>query len=291
MVTGIGFPFYSPSLYGWGSAPPRKEAKEAPVANNLLAVQASSDTDAQISITTAEGDTVTISLHSDLDAGFAFYRPSGTDGGTNVQAAVLTSSASRSMEITVQGDLNDQEKADVSNLLNRLEHVIRSFLKGHFGAAIHQALEGPSLNSLAGYSLDVEHTESLTLVRASDSATQDPAGTGTIDQPATQPTPETTPPPDPATDGVSFLPRSPVQSPLGGPQPDVKDVLDQLVKTAKDSGIDLDRFAQVLTRMLRELLHQIGREPGMEPARPALKEIGARFPEHLHHAHAHSDSH
>jgi hypothetical protein len=260
MVTGIRLPsFYYPGMNGLAGGPPRREA---PVASDLLALQATSETGAQISITTDEGDTVTITLHSELDANYAFYRRSGD--GTSIEATAFTASASRDVEISVQGDLNEQERTDISNLLKRLDHVIRSFVKGNFNAAVHQALEGPSLDSLSGYTLNVEHTDSLTLIRATGGA---PQGSS-----------------DPGTQEFSPLPRAQIQSPLGGPRPEVKDVLDEMLKAAKESRIDLAKSGKVLVKLLRQLLHRMAHEPGMGPARPALDEIAARFPEHLRSA-------
>jgi hypothetical protein len=238
MVTGIGLPGFRTGLYGWAGSSP---GKPGPAGTSLVALGASSETDAQITIKTAEGDTVAITLDSQIDATYAFYSRPGTNDATSLRAEILTASASRDVSISVQGDLNEQERADISSLVKQLERVIRSFLKGNMSAAVHQALGGPSLDSLAGYALNIEHTDSLALIQAAGGA----------------------------------------ENPLGGPSPAAQDVLDRIAGMAKDSGIDLAKSGGSLMQMLRKLLQQMGREAGMKSFRPLLAEVSSRLPRHL----------
>jgi hypothetical protein len=278
MVAGIGLPGLRTGLCDWAGSSP---SKPAPAGSSLAALGASSETDAQITIKTAEGDTVAITLDSQIDATYAFYSRPGTEGATGLRAEVLTASASREVSISVQGDLNEQERADISSLVKQLERVIRSFLKGNTNAAIQQAIGGPSLDSLAGYALNIEHTDSLALIEATGGANPDATTTGTVSQPAVLPMPAS-----PAVDEGDAVAPPPVatpgaENPLGRPSPAAQDVLDQIARAAKDSGVDLAKSGGMLMRMLRKLLHQMRREAGMKSFRPLLAEVSSRLPRHL----------
>jgi hypothetical protein len=271
MVNGI-----SPALYGldaaaWSATQARREST---VATNLLAVQASSDTTAEIDITTKDGDTVTISLSSDIDAGYAYYRRTGPGAGSELEARALVASASSELQITVQGNLDERELADITKLVRQLGQAIRSFVKGDTTASARQALEVNGLDSLSGFSLDMEHSDSLSLIGASAATRAGSIGSVMFEDPAAQPV-AALPPSDGAAGAASLTP----------PQPDVTGVLDALRKATEDSGIDLARAGGLLVKALQRLLQRVAEEPGNGRMRPALEEISDRLPEHMRHEH------
>jgi hypothetical protein len=263
----------------WSAAQARRGSSGA---TDLLAVQTSSETGAEIGITTKDGDTVTISLHSDVETGYAYYRRTGTAAGSHQEARALVASASQELKITVQGSLDEQELADIASLVKQLGQAIRNFVKGDTTASARQALEAPALDSLSGFSLDLEHSDSLTLIRASAATQTHSAGTVVFEKPVAQPSPAL-----PASDGEA--PTS-CASPQGAAQPnparpDVTAVLDAMRKAVEDSGIDLTRSGRVLVKALQRLLKRVAEEPGSRSARPALEEISTRLPGHLHRTH------
>lgn len=262
MVNGI-----SPALYGldptsWSAAQARRESSTA---TGLLALQASSETTAEIGITTKDGDTVTISLASEVEAGYAYYRRTGPD--SEIEARALVASASQELQITVQGNLDEQELADITKLVRQLGQAIRSFVRGDTTASAQQALDVKARDSLSGFTLDMEHSDSLTLIRASAETKTGPAGTVMIEKPGAQPMPVL-----PSVDGAP------------PPPTDITGVLEWIRKAVEDSGIDLAKSGRVLAKALERLLQRIGEEPAGRPARPALEEISRRLPEHLQRA-------
>ncbi len=266
MINGI-----SPALVGldptaWSSAPARRESSSA---TSVLAAQASSETTADIDIVTKDGDTVTISLHSDVDAGYAYYRRTGD--GSELEARALVASVSQELQVTVEGSLDEQELADIAKLVKQIGQAIRSFVKGNTTASAQQALEGPALDSLSGFSLDMTHSDSLALVAAGATTTTAPAGEVTFEKPVAEPLPT--------------LPIAYEADPPDSRRPGVEGVLEAMQKSVKDSGIDLARAGKVLVRALERLMKRIAEEPAGRSARPALEEIAARLPEHLRHAH------
>ncbi len=280
MVSAIGPSTYRTGLSDWTGSPP---SKPAAVSADLVALGASSETEAQIAIRTAEGDTVTISLDAEAEAAYAFYRRPATADAAGLQARVLTTSVSRELSLSVQGDLSEQERADIARLLQQIERVIRSFVKGNENAASHQALAGPRLETLAGYALNLQHTDRLTMVQVADEPDASPSTTGAVSQPAILPMPA-----GPAADEDAGTPATPVktgtETPLGGPTPVAGDVLDEIVELAKASGVDLPKVGAQLAKTLRQSLHRLGTEAGAQPFRPLLAEISARLPGRLHEA-------
>ncbi len=170
MMNGIG-----PALRGLAWWTRAAESRLSGADGAVLATRATSATDASIGITTDDGDTVTITLSSEAEAAYAWYRRDGSGG-----SRALLASASRETGITVQGSLDQEEVSDVARLVARLRRAVRSFLKGNVSAAVHQALEGPPLDSLAGFTLGVTHSESLSLVAAAGGPIKD-GGTASPD--------------------------------------------------------------------------------------------------------------
>jgi hypothetical protein len=91
----------------------------------------------EISMTTSEGDRVTISLAlENLQA--LDYFASGGNQQINFLTARLSSTA---FSMTVEGDLNEQELADIQSLIKDLSHISKDFFKGHMKQAMTKAME------------------------------------------------------------------------------------------------------------------------------------------------------
>jgi hypothetical protein len=276
MVTGITPAFSGLDTTAWSAAQARRDPTGA---TDLLAVQASSETEADIGITTKDGDTVTISLHSDVEADYAYYRRTDPTAGSELEARALVASASRELKITVEGSLDAEELSDIASLVKQLGKAIRSFVKGHTTQSARQAFDTPALDSLAGFTLDMEHSDSLTLVRASATGTA-PTPTVMFEKPVAQPAPAL---PSGGDDASGSAPRD-----LAWTDPvstDVTPVLDAMRRSVDASGLDLARAGRVLVKALQQLLKRVADEPAGRTARPALEEISTRLPAHLRHEH------
>ena len=262
----------------WSAAQARRGSSGS---TDLLAVRASSETEAEIGITTKDGDTVTISLQSEVELGYAYYRRTGTAAGSELEARALVASASRELQITVEGSLDAEELADITSLVKQLGQAIRSFLRGDTSASARQTLETPALDSLSGFSLDMEHSDSLTLIRASATTKTDLVGGVVFEKPLAQPMP-VLPSSDDAVPESGAGPRDMTWTdPVS---PDVTGMLDAMRKAVEDSGIDLSRSGRLLVKSLQQLLHNIAKEPANHSARQALAEISNRLHGHLHRA-------
>jgi hypothetical protein len=230
----------------------------------LLAVAASRRTGAEITITTDEGDTVTLSLRSELDASFAVYRR------PRLEAASLSIDRTTDLEITVQGDLSEREREDIRALVTDLARVIRGFLAGSFDASVVRSFDDLASNSLAGYTLHVERAESLTMLRSQREATD----RRELARPAPEPVPFVPTVIEPGSRDAQ-PPATRWRADTG--DRDVNRVVRQMLRMVLHSGLDLGRLGRHLEKALRSLLHRTVRDPGIEPATPALEKISDRL--------------
>ena len=92
--------------------PPRREARSTPVSQSSTAYRGKSQTD--LTVLTAEGDRVTISLAAQVQ--------SATNAKTNAQ----TSSQARAsqLRVSVEGNLSDAELKDLRRLIGKLSEAI-----------------------------------------------------------------------------------------------------------------------------------------------------------------------
>ncbi|MFN8586895.1 MAG: hypothetical protein U0704_03760 [Candidatus Eisenbacteria bacterium] len=156
MVSGIG----SPSLMPYEPTLERTDgsvSKGTNAATNLVAASAHREASGDLTIKTLEGDTVTLSAHLEADATFASIRSRGA------QASYLSLESSASFEITVQGDLNEQERADIEKLVKQFGRELRQFFRGSEGASAADVGRG-EFSSLAGFAADFEASASLTAI-------------------------------------------------------------------------------------------------------------------------------
>lgn len=105
-----------------------------------------------LSFTTAEGDLVTL---SDLSMSYQQTKGSGwfspASSGMNVSSLSL---ASQTMGISVQGDLNDQELADITRMVGELTSIASAFFSGDYETTMAKAtdFDGLDLGSISSLS-------------------------------------------------------------------------------------------------------------------------------------------
>lgn len=155
-------------------------------------VAVSTDFSGRLSVTTAEGDKITISANLQSDFRAANYAAHATgDGQTvDVQAKYAESSLKQEFGVTVEGDLNGQEVKDLSQLFRKIANIFKKVLNGQDDAALAKTakLAGSfgDYSSLSGLDLSVDFTRTVTLFAAaltgetaSQTGNPDPALTST----------------------------------------------------------------------------------------------------------------
>lgn len=136
-----------------------------PQGEQAAALQASSATEADIKIVTKEGDTVTLSLQSETDLTLATYSGlvRGKDGSERVRADLAALTTKSEVGIQVEGDLNREERADISRIVQRIARALRSFFGGHVLAAVHQIASLRNLGSVANLDIQASRTEEVSV--------------------------------------------------------------------------------------------------------------------------------
>ncbi len=146
-----------------------------------------------VTIYTAEGDKVTLSRESQWQAKYNTYEylARGDRGVVQEQNATLLVQSSESTQYAVEGDLNDQEAADVQAALSIVENMMADFLAGRTEDAMAHNGDFGVLASIAGVDTELEHDlsieahdESSILAPASESPLEAAAvrGPGLLDQ-------------------------------------------------------------------------------------------------------------
>lgn len=129
--------------------------------SSFNAVSASRDLSSSIQITTKEGDVVTIdlSLSQALDSG----RLENTD---RVSAFAKTSSSTQ-LSISVQGELSDEERESIRDVVKSVNKMAEKLLTGKTGAAMEKLSElGINTEQLATMSLSMSSSISYAAVSA-----------------------------------------------------------------------------------------------------------------------------
>jgi hypothetical protein len=138
------------------------QSRQQPSASILTRVHAEARTNADIAITTAEGDQVRLSASTVLQAAYTSYDARGRLTGQSlavVHAAAAQSLASEATAITVAGDLSDAELADVHHLLESLGGIAADLLAGDVDDAVTHALDLGEINTLANFAASFEYVQ------------------------------------------------------------------------------------------------------------------------------------
>jgi hypothetical protein len=103
--------------------------------------------EANIMFTTAEGDMVTISNYHEQAYSLVSEKwSSPLQQGTNFTASALNVDA---FSLSVEGDLNEEELADIQNLMVDLTSIAEHFFSGNLGKAMDEAMNIGDMGSIA----------------------------------------------------------------------------------------------------------------------------------------------
>jgi hypothetical protein len=135
-------------------------------------VAVSNDLSGRLSVTTAEGDTITLTADLEYDFRAVNYSSQVTSGGSTVdlEARYAESTLKKEFGVTVEGDLNEQELKDLEKLFRKVSNILRSFFHGNDEAGLSKTAKLAErlehLPSLSGLDLSVDVQRSVTLLAA-----------------------------------------------------------------------------------------------------------------------------
>lgn len=171
-------------------------------------VAVSNDFTGRLSVTTAEGDTITLSADLESDIRAVNYKShiEGDCKGVDVRAKYAEFSLKQEFGVTIEGDLNAQEVKDLEKLFRKVANIFSQYLKGNDDEALAKtaklAERFGNLSSLSGLdlNLDVERSVMLLTAQVASEVTGQPAlPTGQQPQAPSTTTPTATPGGAPST--------------------------------------------------------------------------------------------
>jgi hypothetical protein len=139
-----------PNLQPFGQSNPEQNQQVYEYSRlNLAAV--SREQSADITIVTKEGDTVTLSADSSIEAAYATYdKKAQLKGAYSESMGRLTSATvEREISISVEGDINDQEKKEIKQVMREIFKMMKDFLTGRLDDTAVSAVKDFELDTLA----------------------------------------------------------------------------------------------------------------------------------------------
>lgn len=119
----------------------------------------------EMEIKTREGDIVKLSYSANQSAGFQASRIADENG--IAQALSAYSGKSENLSFSVQGDLNDEEKHAIANLMKGVDKLAQDFYGGDMqGAMQHAMVLDMNKEQLSSLSLDLSYTQSRSAITA-----------------------------------------------------------------------------------------------------------------------------
>ncbi|MGE0682165.1 MAG: hypothetical protein AB7P69_14860 [Candidatus Binatia bacterium] len=202
---------------------------------NFLSASSRKSTD--ISLVTAEGDKVTISAKSVLQAGFVGYDYRGRLNGNEVSLSgrSLQVSAENSFAISVEGDLSKEELADIQNLVAKIEKLGSDFFSQPLEDSLAKTLEVGDLDSIASFAANLRYEQQLTIARVTKEEIQVPSASSTA----------------PHAGQLDFSPIS---------EASVKNFVKKLLNEVRNSHVDGEKAAQHLPQFLSKLFKKLAQE-------------------------------
>lgn len=236
---------------------PKHDSSPATVSyERAVVATAQSHTDAALSITTDEGDSVTLSFAQDSNATYAnlVRGQRGPNGSSQTNLRYASLETSTELQIQVQGDLSEQEMQDIQELVKRVGQALKSFVKGDVEQAASKLSSDDELGSLSGFQVEMNHSESVS-VALSARRTIGPAPVapapleeGGLKKPAAVPVPIGSPARE-----QGGLEEKPAATPVPVAQPNVDELASQLLDIAKQMNQRIGRLEKAISHAFRDL--------------------------------------
>jgi hypothetical protein len=135
-------------------------------------IAVSNDLSGRLSVTTAEGDTITLTADFEYDFRAVNYSSQvAGDGSTvNLDATHIESTLKKEFGVTVDGDLNQQELSDLEKLFRKVSSIFKGFFRGDDEVGLTKTAKLAErlelLPSLSGLDLNLDVQRSVTVLAA-----------------------------------------------------------------------------------------------------------------------------
>lgn len=134
-------------------------------AEQFTRASASRQQTTNLSITTAQGDIITLSMNASTEITRTTYDRFGRTSNEQiyVHQDSLTVKNTREFSIQIQGDLNRHELKDLKKVIKQVDKIVRDLLKGDLNHAIKHAMKLGNLKSFASLEANIEVRQSFSL--------------------------------------------------------------------------------------------------------------------------------
>ena len=148
---------------------------------SLAEVSVQSQTQSGLSLVTAEGDKVTLSTNTVVQGSGVRYNARGIAEGQalTLRGNVLESEFISQKNVTIEGNLNEQEIQDIKKVIQQVNGITRDVKSGNINAAVAKGQHLGAGDTIASIQVNIQHAESLSLKRSVlQGATNAPAQPG-----------------------------------------------------------------------------------------------------------------
>jgi hypothetical protein len=145
-------------------------------------VNAYESLDAGLTIKTREGDIVTLSSNSFSEFNSSEYNSKGeirTDSGSaqfSRHNQQITLTTGEQFSFSVQGDLNEQELADIGAIVKGVDSIAEEMASGDMKGAVEKAMSMGNYSSVSMYSAEITHKRSYSVAQEARSVSNDSLG-------------------------------------------------------------------------------------------------------------------
>ena len=250
----------------------------------------------EISLETMEGDRVTLSFSSRMEATYQVYNARGSlEGGAQASLETFTLKSGSEMTIAIEGELSDAEKADIEMVMSVVEEMAEEFFEGDVDSALAELLKMGGAKTLAGLQVSLESSRGFTInggqaaaLTGQDSVpvngTVDGAGTGAAPdaqatasgQPAAGTQPSIAPPPV-VPDAQATAPPAPPVAPADQSGRITVDTTNGLVgsmtSVVEGSGVSPSIAQKHILKLLDRLFDKIADEFGFNEDKHKVAEL------------------
>lgn len=263
------------------------------VQTNSSNLQVRQSKNAEMELTTKEGDKVTLSFSSEASSGYSTYNQKGKIDGTswNTSETSMYAESESSFEIKIEGDLNKEELNDIMKAVKKLEKAMDKMVRGDMDGAVNSLLDAADGKTISAFESTMTYSKSIAMEKTyeqtylpgttDESPVEQPdqeevinqeqpidtAGTPPVDQTAVTPEDEAILPKQPETtmtDAIQKLVEDLKETanksriPDSVLRPSFENFFDKKIENAekhalKDSGI-IDFFKQIRKELLEGLI-------------------------------------
>lgn len=132
----------SPRDQAQGNEGVNKGARHQAQSAQQMRIKALQKESQDVTLTTEEGDKVTISLMSKFQAEYMAFDYTGQVKGASaaIQGEKLSALSTNQFQMTVEGDLNEEEQKDIRKIMDDLNGIMNDFLAGDLEEVMQNAV-------------------------------------------------------------------------------------------------------------------------------------------------------